>query len=83
MTTPSLNPMSQALNKVFSSELSGKESYDALEDLLNLWEVSDNPELRRLASLVPREIDGKRVTMWEGYQRYKERAKREGLPLFE
>lgn len=78
-----LDSMSQALNKAFSSDLSDKESYDALDELFNLFEDSDNPELRKFASLVPRDIDGKPITFWEAHQRYKERMKRQGLPLNE
>lgn len=71
---PNLDPMSQALNRLFSTESGTKEHSDALDDFIDQMAVSDNPELRRVASLIPREVNGQQLTMWELRQRHLERT---------
>ena len=64
---PKLDPTSQALNRYFATDPGTKESLDAFEDLIDEFSVSDNPELRRIASVIPipRDANGKRITLWE------------------
>ena len=72
--SPNIDPVSQALDRLFAAEDGTKEGYDALDNFIDELSVSDNPELRRMASLMPREVNGKRVTGWELYQRHLERT---------
>lgn len=71
---PIIDPVSQALDRLFAADTTTKESYDALDAFIDELSVSDNPELIRFASLIPREVKGKRVTSWELYQRHLERT---------
>ena len=72
--SPNIDPVSKALDRLFAADTTTKESYDALDAFIDELSVSDNSELRRFASLIPREIKGKRVTSWELYQRHLERT---------
>lgn len=69
-----LDPVSEALNRLFAAEPGTKERYDALDNFIDELSVSDNPELRRFASLIPREVNGEQLTMWELYQRHLKRT---------
>ena len=71
---PNLDPVSKALNQLSAAEPGTKERYDALDNFIDELSVSDNPELRRFASLIPREVNGEQLTMWELYQRHLERT---------
>lgn len=71
---PKLDPVSEALNRLFASDPATKEGSDALDAFIDELSVSDNPELRRVASLIPREVNGQQLTMWELRQRHLKRT---------
>ena len=71
---PNLDPVSKALNRLSAAEPGTKERYDALDNFIDELSVSDNPELRRFSSLIPREVNGEQLTMWELNQRHLKRT---------
>ena len=73
---PKLDPTSQALNRYFATDPGTKESLDAFEALIDEFSVSDNPEISRIASIIPipRDANGKRITLWELNQRHLKRT---------
>ena len=71
---PNLDPVSEALNRLFAADPATKEGSDALDAFIDELSVSDNPELRRVASLIPREVNGEQLTMWELRQRHLKRT---------
>ena len=71
---PNLDPVSEALNRLFAADPATKEGSDALDAFIDELSVSDNPELRRVASLIPREVNGQQLTMWELRQRHLKRT---------